>query len=144
MIKIDILLRPTRLAKWWRRRQYKSYKMRKFIVAFDVDGTLIKTGAWETGVMYPNDRIVELLKTLSSFKNVRVIVWSGAGKAWADKAVDNLDLNKYVWRTYDKNCTGKSPDGSTWYFEPDIKPDLAIDDIQACSLGAINLIVREK
>lgn len=92
----------------------------------------------------PNQRIVDLLITLASFKNVTVVVWSGGGKAWADNAVDSLDLRKYVKATYSKNCVGKSPDGATWYFEPDIKPDIAIDDIQACSLGLLNMIVREK
>jgi hypothetical protein len=29
-------------------------------------------------------------------------------------------------------------------FKPDIKPDIAIDDVQDCELGIINLIVREK
>lgn len=118
--------------------------MQKLVVAFDVDGTLIENGAWVTGVMTPNQRIVDLLVTLASFKNITVVVWSGGGKDWADKAVDTLGLRRYVKATYSKNCTGKSPDGKTWYFEPDIKPDIAIDDIQACSLGAINLIVREK
>jgi len=144
MNKIDSLTRRLRVVKWYRRRQYKTHKMTKLVVAFDVDGTLIENGAWLSGVMIPNDRIVTLLKTLASFKNIDVVVWSGGGKAWADKAVDSLDLNKYVKATYSKNCTGKSPDGKTWYFEPDIKPDIAIDDIQACSLGVLNLIVREK
>lgn len=144
MIKIDTYTRRLRLVKMYRRWAYKTTKMRKLVVAFDVDGTLIKADCWKTGVMIPNDRIVTLLKTLASFKNIDVVVWSGGGKSWADKAVDDLDLRKYVKATYSKNCVGKSPDGKTWYFEPDIKPDLAIDDIQACSLGVLNAIVREK
>ena len=144
MRKIDTLTRRLWLVKMWRRRRYRTTKMKRLVVAFDVDGTLIQTNCWKDGVMIPNDRIVTLLKTLASFKNIDVVVWSGGGKAWADKAVDTLDLRKYVKATYSKNCVGKSPDGKTWYFEPDIKPDIAIDDIQACSLGVLNLVVREK
>jgi hypothetical protein len=29
-------------------------------------------------------------------------------------------------------------------FNPDFTPDIAIDDIQDCDLGVVNLIVREK
>lgn len=144
MNKINTLVRRSRLVKWYRRRTYKSHRMRKTVVAFDVDGTLIKADCWKDNIIVPNARIVDLLITLSSFKNIDVVVWSGGGKSWADKIVDDLDLRKYVKATYSKNCVGKSPDGKTWYFEPDIKPDIAIDDIQACSLGGLNLIVREK
>lgn len=144
MLKIDTLIRRNRLVKKWRRFRYRTTKMRKLVVAFDVDGTLIKADCWKTGELIPNQRIVDLLITLASFKNVTVVVWSGGGKDWADNAVDTLGLRKYVKATYSKNCVGKSPDGKTWYFEPDIKPDIAIDDIQACSLGVVNMIVREK
>lgn len=134
-----------RVKTWWRRRRYTTYKMRKTIVAFDCDGTLIKSGAWsDPSKIEPNQRIVDLLIILASFKNVRIVVWSGSGLDWANLVTDRLGLRKHVWRTYDKNLTGKSPDGETWYFEPPIKPDIAIDDIQACSLGVLNLIVREK
>jgi len=117
--------------------------MKKITVAFDVDGTLIETGAWDTGTMKPNVRIVRLLVALASFKNVRVVVWSGGGKDWADEAVDTLGLRKYVKATYSKNLIGRAENGD-YIYEPEIKPDIAIDDIQACELGVLNLIVREK
>ena len=117
--------------------------MRKIVIAFDVDGTLIKTGATSALDMVANVRIVRLLVALASFKNVEVVVWSGGGKAWADEAVSVLGLGKWVRATYDKKLQGRGDDGE-YIFTPDIKPDIAIDDIQACNLGLLNLIVREK
>ena len=52
-------------------------EMKKIVIAVDVDGTLItNTGARPD---IANEKIVELVKTLSSFKNVRIVVWSGGG-----------------------------------------------------------------
>lgn len=118
-------------------------KMRKVVIAFDVDGTLIQNGATSEWDMKPNRRIVRLLEALASFKNVRIVVWSGAGKEWADSAVKMLDIGEYVKATYDKNLVGRGDNGHP-LFEPDITPDIAIDDIQACDLGVLNLIVKEK
>lgn len=117
--------------------------MKKITIAFDVDGTLIRDGATDKWEMKSNWRIVRLLETLATFKNVRIVVWSGAGKEWADDAVEMLDIKKYVKATYDKNLLGRDENG-VLQFDPPIKPDIAIDDIQACELGLLNLIVKEK
>lgn len=124
--------------------------MRKVVIAFDVDGTLIKNGATNMWDMKPNWRIVRLLIALASFKNVKIVVWSGGGSDWASEAVTKLDLWKYVKKCYDKNIIScekaecDTPDEKHWHFDPPIKPDIAIDDIQSFDLGMLNLIVREK
>lgn len=111
--------------------------MKKVTIAFDVDGTLIDT---EGNV---NWRQTELLRLLSRFKNVEIVVWSGGGKDYAEMIVRMLKLEKYVKRCASKNHLGKDSEGKH-IFKPDFVPDIAIDDIQACELGTINLIVREK
>ena len=110
--------------------------MKKITVAFDVDGTLIDSDG------NTNWRITELLRILAHFKNIEIIVWSGGGKDYAEMIVRKLGLDNYVKRCADKNHLGKV-DGKH-QFNPDFKPDIAIDDIQDCELGVINLIVREK
>lgn len=105
-------------------------KMQKIIIAFDVDGTLITDGG-----AYPdisNPRIVELLKILSTFKNVRIVVWSGGGKEYAERWVRLLGVEDCVWKIASK------------MEHKEIQPDIAIDDIQDTAIGKINLIVREK
>lgn len=105
-------------------------KMKTIIICFDVDGTLItNTGATPD---ISNVRIVELLKILSSFKNVKIVVWSGGGKQYAERWVRMLGIEDYVWKIASKTE------------HEQIKPDIAIDDIQDTALGKINLIVREK
>lgn len=111
--------------------------MRKVTIAFDVDGTLIDSEGT------PNWRITELLRILSRFKNVEIVVWSGGGKSYAESIVRMLSLEKYVKRCASKNHVGKSEDGKH-LFDPELTPDIAIDDIQDCELGVFNLIVREK
>lgn len=111
--------------------------MKKTIIAFDVDGTLID----ENGEPYW--RITELLRILSRFKNIEIVVWSGGGKSYAESIVRKLNLEKYVKRCESKNHLGKDANGKH-LFEPDLKPDIAIDDIQDCELGLVNLIVRNK
>jgi len=111
--------------------------MKKFVIAFDVDGTLIDSEG------NTNWRITDMLRSFSRFKNVTVVVWSGGGKDYAEMYVRKLGLEKYVKRCYAKNHIGKDSNGKH-LFEPEIVPDIAIDDIQDCELGLINLIVREK
>lgn len=124
--------------------------MKKIVIAFGVDGTLIQNGATNFWDMKPNWRIVCLLKALASFKNVTIVVWSGGGQDWASEAVSKLDLHKLVKKTYDKNLINCEKAGckvegcKIYHFDPPIKPDIAIDDIQACDLGLLNLIVKEK
>lgn len=120
--------------------------MRKTTIAFDVDGTLIRNdsdGDMDGGVPIANERIRSLLIALASFKNTKIIVWSGGGELYARQVAASLGIGKYVDEYHGKNLIGTNPDGSH-IFEPGIKPDIAIDDIQSCELGNLNLIVREK
>jgi len=112
--------------------------MKKVTIAFDVDGTLIDD---QDRV---NIRTVRLLTDLAHMKNVRIVVWSGGGKDYAETWVRRLGLGKYVSKCYDKNHISSDSEGNKHAFAPDIIPDIAIDDIQDCELGNINLIVREK
>lgn len=116
--------------------------MAKVIFAFDVDGTLIRNLETDRvfGVVSNNDvPIVHQINTLivlSTYKNVRIVVWSGGGKQYAETWGRRLGLDKHVWRYASKmeyeairaNCDHL----------------IAVDDIQATALGDINLIVREK
>lgn len=115
--------------------------MKKVVIAFDVDGTLISNS--ENGFV-ANERIRSLLITLSNFKNTEIVVWSGGGELYARQAGHALGLDKYVDHYYDKVHLSASSEGKRHAFNPPIVPDIAIDDIQDCELGTINLIVKEK
>lgn len=117
--------------------------MKQVVVAFDVDGTLIQTEYEMKGAPKVNEHIRSLLVALSSFKNVRIIVWSGGGELYARQIANLIGIAEYVDDYASKNHQGKDADGKH-IFTPDFKPDIAIDDIQACELGLLNLIVREK
>ncbi len=118
-------------------------KMNRVIVAFDVDGTLIKNtdpGERTHGIVSNGDvPIVHQINTLivlSTYKNIKIVVWSGGGKQYAEVWGSRLGLDKYVWRYASK------------LEHADIRRQcdylIAIDDIQATGIGHINLIVREK
>jgi phosphoserine phosphatase len=120
--------------------------MKKVVIAFDVDGTLIRNdgpGDMDGGVPVANERIRSMLVTFARFKNTKIIVWSGGGELYARQVAAAIGISKYVDEYHAKNLTGKNPDGS-YKFEPGFVPDIAIDDIQDCELGLNNLIVREK
>lgn len=113
--------------------------MKKVVIAFDVDGTLIRHSEKE---YIANENIRTLLISLSSFKNTKIIVWSWWWEIHARQAVRLLGLQKYVWKCMSKNHLWKVD----WQhkFDPKIIPDIAIDDIQDCNLWLLNLIVKEK
>lgn len=106
--------------------------MKRVLVAFDVDGTLRcnHTDTCED----PNERMIELLKTMHHMKNVKVIVWTGTTPEYAYRFVRKFGLEKYV---PESRCYSKIS-------APELGVDIAIDDIQECELGKVNLIVREK
>lgn len=82
--------------------------MKKILVAFDVDGTLISNGALAEHEMVANERIRSLLIIMAHMKNTRILVWSGGGELWARQAVAQLGLQKYVDEYADKQysaCT---------------------------------------
>lgn len=117
--------------------------MKKTVIAFDCDGTLIQDGALAEHEIVANERIRSLLIILARFKNTKIVVWSGGGELWARQVGAALGINKYVDEYASKNHLGKNESGKH-QFAPDIKPDIAIDDIRDCELGIMNLIVREK
>lgn len=117
--------------------------MKKITIAFDCDGTLITTESAETKKIVANERIRSLLIALASFKNTKIIVWSGSGELWARQVGAAIGIDKYVNQYTSKNHLGIDENGKH-IFAPDITPDIAIDDIQSCELGILNLIVREK
>lgn len=120
--------------------------MKKVTIAFDVDGTLISNdsdGDMDGGVPIANERIRSLLVALASFKNVRIVVWSGGGELYARQVGRSIGIDKYVDLYTTKNLIGRNESGE-YLFAPEFEPDIAIDDIQDCQLGILNLIVREK
>ena len=117
--------------------------MKKITIAFDIDGTLISTEPGKGGDPIINERIRNLLIILSSFKNVRIVVWSGGGEAYARMISARIGIREYVNGYASKNLQKDSLDGKH-IFKPDLVPDIAVDDIQDCALGILNLIVKEK
>lgn len=121
--------------------------MKKITIAFDVDGTLVNNGALSEDQIVANERIRTLLIILAGMKNTRIIVWSGGGVLWARQAASALGITKYVDEYADKQyikCKKCNNPCNHHTFGTTLKPDIAIDDIQTCELGALNLIVREK
>lgn len=117
--------------------------MKTITIAFDVDGTLIKTSRIGSDARpSANERIRDLLVTLASFKNVQIVVWSGGGELYARQVGAVIGIDEYVDKYASKNYLGKVK--GKHQFDPEFTPDIAIDDIQDCVLGDINLIVREK
>lgn len=103
--------------------------MQKITIAFDVDGTLRSNKGDE---VIANERIRSLLIILSSFKNVKIIVWSGSGELYARQVARTIHIDQFV-----DGYASKQDHES-------IQPDIAIDDIQDTAISKINLIVREK
>lgn len=107
--------------------------MNKIVVAFDIDGTL-RCNCTDT-CQDVNQRIVEGLYFFKHMKNVRIMIWSGGG-------VDYVRQFMYRHNIGEQGiCIASKLDQSTWKWG---RPDIAIDDMQSCNLGMLNLIVREK
>lgn len=104
-------------------------KMEPIIICFDVDGTLINN---QKGGIIANEDIRELLRILTKFKNIKIVVWSGDGELYARQVAREIHIDHFVDAYASKTAHKK------------INPHIAIDDQHACALGSINLIVREK
>lgn len=115
--------------------------MRQIVIAFDIDGTLRDNTVADR--ILANERIRTLLILLSSMKNARIMVWSGGGANYARQVCAAMAIEQYVDVYADKGFGGYEADGSP-IFHTDIQPDIAFDDIEECTLGALNLIVRER
>jgi len=104
---------------------------RNILVAIDVDGTLRCN--CKTLCDDPDQRIVDLANTLATFKNVRVMIWSGQGQEYAYHYMNLFGIER---------CFAASKiDKDTWAHG---RPNIAIDDQHLFDLGELNLIVREK
>ena len=117
-------------------------KMQNVIIAFDVDGTLIKNAGIdrEHGIPSNGDtpivHWINTLQVLSTCKNVKIVVWSGGGKQYAEMWGRRLGLDQYVWQ-YASKLQHEEFKGLCEHL-------IAFDDIQATQLGDVNLIVRNK
>lgn len=117
-------------------------KMQKVIIAFDVDGTLIKNAGLDREHGIPSNADtpivywINTLQVLSTCKNVKIVVWSGGGKEYAATWGRRLGLDQYVWR-YASKLEHEELKQLCAHL-------IAFDDIQATALGDVNLIVRNK
>lgn len=116
--------------------------MKQVLIAFDIDGTLRNNTVDQSLAPVANERIRTLLITFASMKNTKILVWSGGGELYARQVAAALGVDSYVDIYASKDITPDDGWGVTSHSE--YKPDIAIDDIHACQLGDINLIVREK
>lgn len=112
-------------------------KMQQYYLAVDIDGTLRDNTVDQDGPPVANEDIRTLLIIMRrSFKNIRIIVWSGSGELYARQVGAAFGLDKYVHlymskTEYEEHWANKSI--------------IAIDDIQNTKLGNVaNLIVRMK
>lgn len=113
--------------------------MKEIVIAFDIDGTLLnnegippETPPHLRPPTSVNLEVVLLLQLLAKHtKNVRILLWSGGGKEYAEMIARRYGLEKYVDRCYGKK-------------ECDEVVDIAFDDIHACELATHNIIVKMK
>lgn len=109
--------------------------MEREVFAIDIDGTLRCncTPTCRDG----NRRIVDLVFVLlESFKNVRVMIWSGGGTEYARQFGEKF-FSRYPER---KLIYASKLDQSTWKWG---RPTITVDDIQDTALGSkANLIVK--
>jgi len=104
-------------------------RIQKVAICFDVDGTLVKQTGEE------RESLTQMLMLMRmALKQVKIFVWSGGGKQYAEKTVERLGLSDYV-----SGCLSK------WDYKK-LREEgyfiLAIDDIHDTRLGDINLIVK--
>ncbi len=79
---------------------------------------------------------INTLAVLSTYKNIRIVVWSGGGKQYAEQWGRRLGIDQYVWR-YASKLEHKE-------LKAMCSTLIAIDDIQSTQIGDVNLIVKEK
>ncbi len=102
--------------------------METVLICCDVDGTLIDSNdAARTDT-------ITLLRILSTYKNVKIVIWSGSGKQYAERRGHSLGLDKLVWRYASKTEVAELGKLGTI---------MAIDDMEYARLGLVNLVVSE-
>jgi len=112
-------------------------KMQHYYFAFDIDGTLRDNTVDQKLPPIANEDIRTMLIILRrSFKNVRIIVYSGSGEIYARQVGAAFALDKYVSRYMSKEEFASLRE---------YRNVIAVDDIQDTALGDVaNLIVRMK
>lgn len=105
--------------------------MQRVALCFDIDGTLINA----------DEKHVSTIKLLvaiaeQKWKNVKVVVWSGGGRDYAETIVRRLGLDALPIRVMSKFDHQELRDNGYTI--------IAIDDIQDTALGDVNMIVRNK
>ena len=108
--------------------------MEEITIAFDVDGTLI-SNTNGLGKEHINLVPFQLMVLLSKQKNVRIMVWSGGGKEYAEQIVSKYGLARYVDIVIAKQEYDEVLHGHV---------DIAFDDQHEFSLADKNIIVRAK
>lgn len=111
--------------------------MQKYYLAFDIDGTLRDNTVDQSVAPIANEDIrTFLIIAKRSFKNTKIVVWSGSGELYARQVGASFGLDKYVSHYMSKMDFEKFRLG---------RNIIAIDDIQDTALGnTANLIVRMK
>jgi len=88
-------------------------------IAFDVDGTLIDDRD------SPRYEVIQLFKSFESF-GFKMYVWSGGGVDYASHWARKMGLNAEI------------------VVKGSFTPDIAVDDIEDCTLGKVNVHVGRK
>lgn len=110
--------------------------MKEVIIAIDCDGTIYGSPFMHRAEPTLNLRTVQLMELLHEhIRNVKIIVWSGGGKEYAEQIVNKFGLEKWV-----DLCIGKAEYDEVLHG----KIDIAIDDEPFFDMAAINLIVKTK
>lgn len=128
--------------------------MKKITIAFDIDGTILNNEGIDPGTPTHlrqrcglNLEIVTLIQILSrNMKNSKIIVWSGGGQEYAIQIVREYGLEKYVHGAFGKPTSASAHLRATGEYNEAVhgKVDLCFDDVHACELASINLIVKMK
>ena len=110
--------------------------MKDIIIAFDVDGTIYGSPFAHKGEPVLNVKTVQLMQLLKEHvRNIKIYVWSGGGKSYAEQIVIKFGLERWVDACFSKQDYDEGIYG---------KVDIAFDDEYAFSMGLVNLIVKCK
>lgn len=106
--------------------------MKEIIIAFDIDGTIYGSPFAHKGEPVLNLKTIQLMQLLKEhIKNVKIVVWSGGGRSYAEQIVNKFGLEKWV-----DECASKQE----YIYEPQI----AFDDEYDFNMATVNLIVNTK
>lgn len=106
------------------------------IVAFDVDGTIYGSPWAHKGEPVLNVKTIQLMQLLREHvQNIKIIVWSGGGKEYAEQIVIKFGLERWVDECFSKQEYDDIING---------KVDLAFDDEFNFDMAKVNLIVKTK